>query len=81
VDDNGVGRRESTRINSYKAEKWNSFSTSANEKRLQILNTHRENLIGIEFVDKIDETGIDGRHLELYFPLFSINKSFAFLKS
>ncbi len=58
VDDNGVGRRESTRINSYKAEKWNSFSTSANEKRLQILNTHRENLIGIEFVDKIDETGM-----------------------
>ncbi len=58
VDDNGVGRRESSRINSYKKEKWNSFSTSANEKRLQILNTGRGKLIGIEFVDKIDAAGL-----------------------
>jgi LytS/YehU family sensor histidine kinase len=58
VEDNGVGRRESSRINSYKKEKWSSFSTSANEKRLQILNTYRVNLIGIEFVDKIDENGM-----------------------
>lgn len=57
VDDNGVGRRESSRINSYNKEKWNSFSSAANDKRLQILNTYRKNLIGIEFVDKIDETG------------------------
>jgi hypothetical protein len=70
VDDNGVGRRESSRINSYKKEKWNSFSTSANEKRIQILNTGREKLIGIEYVDKIDTMGqATGTRVRITIPL------------
>jgi two-component sensor histidine kinase len=70
VDDNGVGRRESSRINSYKKEKWNSFSTSANEKRIQILNSGREKLIGIEYVDKIDTMGqATGTRVRITIPL------------
>lgn len=55
VDDNGIGREQSARINAGKLERWNSFSTGANEKRLEILNRGRSKAIGVLIIDKTDE--------------------------
>ncbi len=55
IDDNGIGRKKSEELNQLKKDKSRSFSTAANKKRLEILNssTHQ----AIEIIDKYDEEG------------------------
>jgi hypothetical protein len=57
VLDNGIGREKSGQINAAKKEKWNSFATQANEKRIEILNKGRSQNIGIKIIDLFNETG------------------------
>lgn len=58
IDDNGIGREASQKINSAK-KKHQSFATNANATRLALLNEERkgESPIGVEFIDKKDERG------------------------
>jgi len=72
VEDNGVGREKSAKINSSKYEKWKSFSSGANEKRLEILNRGRSKVIGVAIVDKFDENGLSiGTLVKISIPLNS----------
>ena len=57
VTDNGIGREQSGQINARKKEKWNSFATQANEKRIEILNKGRSKHIGIDIIDLFNENG------------------------
>lgn len=52
IDDNGVGRKRSEEINLKRFDQHESFSSKANEKRLELLNSISE--IGVQFVDKYD---------------------------
>lgn len=56
IDDNGIGRKRAQELNKIKNEKYQSFSTQANEKRLEILNEQNDK-IAVKVIDKIDETG------------------------
>jgi hypothetical protein len=57
IDDNGIGREEAMRIMSLRKSGHRSFSTSANQKRLEILNASRNQEIGVEYIDKKDNHG------------------------
>ncbi|MFN8285018.1 MAG: histidine kinase [Chitinophagales bacterium] len=54
IDDNGIGRKASAEINK-KRITHQSFSTSATEKRLKLLNDNLNNTIAVLFEDKYDE--------------------------
>lgn len=57
IDDNGIGRKRSQELNKIKNEKYQSFSTQANEKRLEILNSTNDK-IAVKIIDKTDENGV-----------------------
>lgn len=56
IDDNGIGREASAKINLKRAEFHLSFSMKANLKRLEILKNRYQN-IGFEILDKKSEEG------------------------
>jgi sensor histidine kinase YesM len=51
IEDNGVGREASTEINKKRKQLHESFSTSANAKRLDLLNQNRDEKIGVTYED------------------------------
>lgn len=51
IEDNGIGRKKSSEINAAKYKGHESFSTSANAKRLALLNHSAQHKIGVEYVD------------------------------
>ena len=51
IKDNGIGRQKSATINASKYKGHESFSTSANAKRLALLNQNKLQKIGVEFQD------------------------------
>jgi ligand-binding sensor domain-containing protein len=55
VEDNGVGREVSTKINQEK--KHQSFASNALKQRIELLNTEQSKTVGIEFVDLKDHLG------------------------
>ena len=57
IEDNGIGRNASAEINKNRPQSHVSFSTSATEKRLQLLNHKKGNTIAVLFEDKEDENG------------------------
>jgi len=56
IDDNGIGRVASAAININRPPSHVSFSTSATEKRLQLLNQGKQENIAVVFKDKVDES-------------------------
>ncbi len=56
IDDNGIGRAASAEINKKRPKSHVSFSTSATEKRLQLLNQSKQENIAVVFEDKVDES-------------------------
>jgi len=52
IEDNGVGRLKSAKINQQKFDKPKSFSTESNKTRLDILN-HDKNVVSVKYEDKI----------------------------
>ncbi|WP_163409444.1 sensor histidine kinase [Flavobacterium ajazii] len=60
INDNGIGRKRSEELNRIKKEKHQSFSSDANEKRLEILNKNVTNLaeIALKIIDKYDQNEI-----------------------
>jgi hypothetical protein len=53
IEDNGIGRQESRRINANRVGH-KSFATSANERRLELINQLRKNKIILQIIDKED---------------------------
>jgi tetratricopeptide (TPR) repeat protein len=51
IEDNGVGREASAEINKKRKQLHESFSTSANAKRLDLLNQNRDGKIGVVYED------------------------------
>jgi len=57
VDDNGIGRQASASLHKNRSASHVSFSTSATEKRLRLLNQGKKEMIAVQFEDKEDESG------------------------
>jgi LytS/YehU family sensor histidine kinase len=57
IDDNGIGRKRSAELNRIRDEHHRSFASEANQKRLELLNKGRSNKLGVEYIDKTDESG------------------------
>jgi len=57
IDDNGIGRQRSEELKKIRNDKHISFSTKANNKRIELLNKDRNNTIAVNFIDKKDEAG------------------------
>jgi tetratricopeptide (TPR) repeat protein len=51
IEDNGVGRTAAAEINMGRKQLHESFSTSANAKRLELLNQNRDEKIGVQYED------------------------------
>jgi two-component sensor histidine kinase len=56
IEDDGIGRVRSRELNRIKNKGHQSFATEANSRRLELLNRKHGN-VGVEFVDKQNETG------------------------
>ncbi len=52
VDDNGIGRLQAEKINRERKQ-YKSFSTKANQKRLELLNFELKNSVSVQIIDKI----------------------------
>ena len=55
IEDNGIGREASFELNKIREKHHTSFATSANEKRLSLINLDRKNKIQVETVDLYNE--------------------------
>ncbi|MDI9308735.1 MAG: histidine kinase [Limnohabitans sp.] len=55
IEDNGVGRKASSEINKHRRELHKSFATSANEKRVDLINKTRTNKVSVHIEDLEDE--------------------------
>lgn len=54
IDDNGIGRKKSSELNSIKNKNHQSFATKAIQNRIDLLNQNQINKISIEFTDKVN---------------------------
>jgi Histidine kinase/Two component regulator propeller len=75
IDDNGVGRKKSNEINQQRANRYQSFATKANQKRLELLNVGHHEQIGIDIIDKIDaDNQAIGTKVVLQIPIKVVEK-------
>lgn len=56
IEDNGIGRKKSEELNKIKNDKNQSFSSIANLKRIELLNSNNQN-VGLKIIDKMDGKG------------------------
>lgn len=54
INDNGIGRKASAELNEMNREVHQSFATSAMEKRIELLNHGKKDLVGVEISDKFE---------------------------
>ena len=57
IDDNGIGREKSIKINKKRVEH-HSFATAANERRIDLINQLHDKKIMLEIIDKKNADGI-----------------------
>ena len=70
IDDNGIGRKNSAALNQRRTNRFASFSSAANQKRLEILNMDRKLPIVIIYIDKTDQHGnASGTTVQLNIPI------------
>ena len=55
IEDNGIGRNASYELNKSREKFHTSFATSANEKRLSLINLDRKNKIKVDTIDLFNE--------------------------
>ena len=55
IEDNGIGRKASEEINKHRRELHKSFATSANEKRVELINKTRSKKVSVKIDDLEDE--------------------------
>lgn len=56
IEDNGVGRKKAEELNIVKKNKPEPFSSTANLKRIELLNANNKNL-GFQIIDNVNENG------------------------
>lgn len=54
IDDNGIGRKKSQELNAIKNQNHESFSTEANQTRIELMNKLRNTGASLHITDKID---------------------------
>lgn len=70
IEDNGIGRKEALEINKNRVEQHQSFATSANEKRLQLINLSRSQKIVVEIIDLYsNDNQTEGTKVVIKIPL------------
>lgn len=70
VDDNGIGRVKAEELNKIKKEKFASFSTKANQQRLEIINRSVGRNMGVKIIDKYDQNNQpEGTQVILTIPI------------
>src|SRR5690606_7815751 len=70
VDDNGVGRKRAAELSHIKNAHHRSFSSGANQKRLEILNQGKSPTMGIRIIDKLTDKGAPlGTLVEISIPI------------
>lgn len=70
INDNGIGRKRSLELNKIKRDKHQSFSTDANETRLNLLNRGNLRKVLVEFTDKTDNyNNSEGTLVTISIPL------------
>lgn len=70
IEDNGIGRKQSARIHKRRGQKHKSFSTDANEKKVDLINQLHRVSIEIKTTDLLDHEGkVEGTRVCLVFPL------------
>lgn len=65
IEDNGVGRTASTRINAAKSIGHKSFATGANNSRIDLINKNRESKIKVDIIDLYREGEPVGTRVEI----------------
>ncbi len=58
IEDNGVGRKASAEFNKARKNDHNSFALDASQKRIDLINTTRDQKIKLEIIDKYNEYGM-----------------------
>lgn len=66
--DNGIGRLQSSKINSRSPFKPNSFAIGASSKRIELLNDKKKNKISFEISDLYDNSVATGTYVKVTFP-------------
>lgn len=69
IKDNGVGRKRAEELKKIKAVKYESFSSNANAKRLEILNKGLHFHVGFEIIDLYSNNQAVGTHVKLTIPI------------
>lgn len=69
IDDNGIGREMSNELNKKKNEHHRPFATSANQKRLELLNKGRNTAVGVTYIDKTKDGRSEGTTVIITIPL------------
>lgn len=72
IADNGVGRAKAASIAKAKNVNHQSFSTEANNKRIEVLNKHSQRKIELQIIDKYDDNGnAKGTLVLIFIPIIS----------
>ncbi len=69
VIDNGIGREKSAAIKSQSVSAHSSFSITAIEQRLQLLNTNLQLAQLINYTDVLTNNKVEGTKVEIFIPL------------
>jgi len=70
IEDNGIGRKKSREINKMRAGSHLPFATTANTRRLELLNLHRKRHIRQKTEDLSDPMGLpSGTRVEIVIPI------------
>jgi len=69
IRDNGVGRKISSEINQKRNKLHNSFATSANQKRIDLLNETYKKLLSVEIIDLYEKETAIGTEVIVKIPL------------
>jgi sensor histidine kinase YesM len=65
ISDNGIGREEANKINKENAKAHDSFANSAINKRIQLLNYNRNDIVGVEINDKFVDKEMNGTTVKI----------------
>ncbi|SDH05142.1 histidine kinase [Winogradskyella thalassocola] len=69
IEDNGIGREKSKKINTKREGQHKSFALKATTERLDLLNYGRDKKIGVEFIDLKDNEKAVGTKVILVIPI------------
>jgi ligand-binding sensor domain-containing protein len=71
IDDNGIGRKRSGELNKLKRRQHSSFSSQANQTRLELLNKGHNKKLSLNIIDKYSDLGEAlGTQVVMHIPFF-----------